>query len=107
MVFSVSRDSLSGVLVLAVVAGEDGGMRAVTVRERVSEWSCVSMQDGEVTDVLLSLSRQGFLEQCGVRFAATEKGCRRVQSVFEAVECVRGAGLAGSGGKCELVVGEE
>jgi len=84
--FSVGRDSLSGVLVLAVVVnGGQDGVSAQTVSSRLDEMSCVSVRESEVGDVLRALERQEFVVCECVRFCATERGCERVQEVTTAL----------------------
>lgn len=81
--FSVSSDSLPGVFMLAIVAnsGQDGVSASVVRAELEEGVSSVVVRDQTVGDVLRALERQGFVEQRGVRFVATESGCERVETV--------------------------
>lgn len=92
----MSRDSLAGVVVLAVVVnGGQDGVSAQAVSSRLDELSCVSLRENEVGDVLRALERQGFVVREGVRFRATESGCERVRAVTEVFESFREVGTGG------------
>jgi len=92
--FSVGRDSLSGVVVLAmVVNGGQDGVSAQTVSSRLDELSCVSLRENEVGDVLRALERQEFVVRDGIRFRATESGCERVRKVMREIGIVTDAGV--------------
>lgn len=85
--FSVGRESMSGVFVLAVVvnSGQDGVSASRICEQVESSVSSVSLLDEEVGDVLRALERQGLVEQRGVGFVATEKGRERVEVIREDV----------------------
>ena len=89
MVFSVGRDSLAGVLVLAVVvdSGQDGVV-ASTIRDRVGNLGVVLVEAEEVSEILRALERQGFVSRTDVRFCATEKGRERTHAVLRACQHV-------------------
>lgn len=102
--FSVGRESMSGVFVLAVVVnatdenpGNGGGVSAVGVSDRLDCVRSVEVSSGEVGSCLRALQRQGFVKQEGVRFVATTDGCERVEGLVRDVGRV--AGENGSSGE--------
>lgn len=93
--FSVGSDSLLGVcvLVLVVNSGQDE-VSAAAVQERLDELEAVSVRKGETGEILRALERQGFVEQSGVRFCATEMGEQRVEEVLRGFDSLREESLS-------------
>jgi orotidine-5'-phosphate decarboxylase len=97
VVFSVGRESLSGVFVLAVVVNatnentdDGGGVSAEDVSDQLVGVSSVEVSCGEVGVVLRALERQGLVRQDGMCFVASEEGCKRVEMLVDDVGRVAG-----------------
>lgn len=112
--FSVGRESMSGVFVLAVVvnatdenhgaAGDgSGGVSAECVSYRLDNLRSVEVSSGEVGSCLRALQRQGLVRQRGVRFVATTEGCERVEGLVRDVSRVAGGSGSERGERALLV----
>lgn len=104
--FSVGRESMSGVFVLAVVvnSGQDGVSASVVCERLDAKVSSVELLHQEVGDVLRALERQGLVEQDGVLFVATQQGCERVEAVVGDVLRVSDGERAGDGASRDMGV---